>query len=105
MQVQINTDRNIEGDDRLAEVVEAVLRGALDRFSERITRVEVHLSDENSDKKFGTDDIRCVLEARLSGLNPLSVSARAGNVEESVDDAVGKLERALDTALGKLGRR
>jgi len=49
MQIQINTDGNIEGKERLAEQVEAVVRDNLDRFSEQITRVEVHLSDENSD--------------------------------------------------------
>ena len=54
------------GADELVQLVEAVVRGALDRFSEQITRVEVHLSDENSDKKFGTDDKRCLLEARLA---------------------------------------
>ncbi len=76
MKVQINTDSNIEGHDELVQQVEAVVRGALDRFSEQITRVEVYLSDENSDKKFGTDDKRCLLEARLAGLQPIAVSAR-----------------------------
>jgi hypothetical protein len=34
----------------------------LDRFSEQITRVEVHLSDENSDKKLGAGEKPCMLE-------------------------------------------
>jgi hypothetical protein len=58
MQIQINTDSNIDGNDRLVHQVEAVVRDALDRFSAQITRVEVHLSDENSGTKFGTDDKR-----------------------------------------------
>jgi hypothetical protein len=44
MQIQINTDSNIEGNDRLAQQVEAAVRDALDQFSAQITRVEVHLS-------------------------------------------------------------
>jgi hypothetical protein len=56
--------------------MEAVVRDSLDRFSEQITRVEVHLSDQNSDKKFGNEDKRCLLEARLAGLQPISVSDR-----------------------------
>jgi len=66
MQIQINTDSNIEGNERLAQQVEAVVRDALDRFSAQITRVEVNLSDEDSDKKFGAEDKRCLLEARLA---------------------------------------
>ena len=33
MHVQINTDSNIEGDNALAQQVEAVVRETLDRFS------------------------------------------------------------------------
>jgi ribosome-associated translation inhibitor RaiA len=105
MQIQINTDRNIEGNDRLVQQIEAVVRDALDRFSAQITRVEVHLSDENSDEKFGTDDKRCLLEARLAGLQPISVSHQAATLEQAVDGAVEKLKRSLDNTLGRLGNR
>ncbi len=47
MQIQINTDRNIEGHEELANEVEAALEAAVGRFAHRITRVEVHLSDLN----------------------------------------------------------
>lgn len=102
---QINTDSNIEGHDELVQQVEAVVRGALDRFSEQITRVEVHLSDENSDKKFGTDDKRCLLEARLAGLQLIAVSHQAATLEQAVDGAAEKLKRSLDSTLGRLGNR
>lgn len=105
MKVQINTDSNIEGHDELVQLVEAVVRSALDRFSEQITRVEVHLSDENSDKKFGTDDKRCLLEARLAGLQPIAVSHQAATLEQAVDGAAEKLKRSLDSTLGRLGNR
>lgn len=105
MQVQINTDSNIEGHDELTQQVEAVIRDALDRFSERITRVEVHLSDENSDQKFGIDDKRCLLEARLAGLRPTAVSHQAATLEQAVDGAAEKLKRSLESTLGRLGNR
>jgi len=105
MQIQINTDSNIEGSDRLAQQVEAVVKEALDRFSAQITRVEVHLSDENSNKKFGTDDKRCLLEARLAGLQPISVKHHASTLEQAVDGAVERLKRSLDSTLGRLGDR
>jgi len=105
MHVQINTDSNIEGDNALTQQVEAVVRGALDRFSERITRVDVYLSDENSDKKFGIDDMRCLLEASLVGLQPTVVSHQAVTVEQAVDGAAGKLKRSLETTFGRLDDR
>jgi len=105
MLIQINTDSNIEGDDALAQQVEAVVRNTLDRFSEQITRVEIHLSDENSDKQSGTEDKRCLLEARLAGLQPIAVSHQAATLEQAVDGAAEKLKRTLDSTLGRLGNR
>jgi len=105
MLIQVNTDRNIEGDNALAQQVEDVVRSALDRFQERITRVEIHLSDENSDKKVGADAIRCLLEARLAGLQPIPVSHQAATLEQALDGAVEKLKRSLDSTLGQLGNR
>lgn len=105
MIVQINTDRNVEGNDAFTQQVEDVVRTALDRLSGQITRVEVHLSDANSDKKFGAEDKRCLLEARLAGFRPISVSYNAATLEEAVDGAVGKLKRSLDSTLGRLDGR
>jgi ribosome-associated translation inhibitor RaiA len=105
MLIQINTDSNIEGNDALAQQVEAVVRDTLDRFSKRITRIEVHLSDENSNKKLGTEDKRCLLEARLAGLQPIAVSHKASTLEQAVDGAVEQLKRSLESTLGRLGNR
>ncbi len=105
MQIQINTDGNIEGDAELVQKIKTVVRNSLDRFSEQVTRVEVHLSDQNSDKRSGTEDMRCLLEARLAGLQPTSVSDQAATLEQAVDGAVEKLTRSLDSTLGRKGRR
>lgn len=105
MLIQIETDSNIEGDDTLTQQVEAVVRNTLDRLSEQITRVSIHLSDENSDKKAGAEDKRCLLEARLAGLQPISVSHQAATLEQAVDGAVQKLKRSLDSTLGRLDSR
>lgn len=105
MQIQINTDSNIEGNAELAQQIKAVVKSSLDRFSEQVTRVEVHLSDQNSDTKFGTEDKRCLLEARLAGLQPISVSDQAATLEQAIDGAVDKLTRSLDSMLGRMGKR
>ena len=105
MQIQFNTDRNIEGDEAMTELIESVVHSALDRFSEQITRVEIHVRDENSDKKGGNDDIRCLMEARLGGMQPIAVSHNAGGVIEAVDGAAGKMQRSLESTLGRLNQR
>jgi hypothetical protein len=105
MIVQVNTDRNIEGSSERTQRIEATLRGDLERFGDRITRIEVHLRDRNSDKKGGSDDMDCLLEARLAGFQPLAVSHRAATVDEAVDGAVGKLKRSIESTLGRAERR
>ena len=101
MQVQI-TDRNIEGHEALVIQVSGVVEGALSRLSDHITRVEVHLSDENSDKKGGNDDLRCTMEARLEGRKPIAVTHQGATLDQAVDGATDKLTRSIDSALGRL---
>jgi ribosome-associated translation inhibitor RaiA len=101
MQVQTNTDASINGSERLSAEVEAAVVDALGRFADRVTRVEVHLSDENM-RKGGADDKRCVMEARVEGRSPTAVSHKAATVEEAITGAAAKLARSLDSALGRL---
>jgi ribosomal subunit interface protein len=104
MQIQINTDKNIDFDAKLRELVESELTSELERFQERITRVEVHLSDANSEKKSADDDKQCVLEARLAGLEPIAVTHRAGSIEQAIDGAVGKLKKTISRDLERRGQ-
>lgn len=102
MQIQINTDRNIAGREKLVDHFKAVVEDALSRFSDRITRVEVHLSDENSHQKSGHDDKRCMLEARLEGLQPIAVTHQAATLDQAVDGAAQKLKNSIENTLGRL---
>jgi ribosomal subunit interface protein len=102
MQVQINTDRNVTGREELARHVEDKVNAALERFSDRLTRVEIHLGDENSDKKSGDADKRCLIEARPAGLRPIAASHRAATVDLALDGALDKFKRALTNTLEKL---
>lgn len=101
MQIQINTDSNIEGREKLAAHVTGVVEHALGRFRERITRVEVHLSDENAEKN-SANDKRCVMEARLEGRQPTAATHRAATLHEAVKGAAEKLERSIDSTLERL---
>lgn len=104
VQIQLNTDRHIELDESLSKALNSSVENALGRFGERLTRVEVHLQDLNAEKG-GSDDIRCVMEGRVAGLDPVAVDDHGPTPEVAAQGAARKLERALETRLGKLGRR
>ena len=101
MQIQTNTDRNITGSEALAALANTIFEGALARFSDRITRVEIHLSDENG-ARGGIEDKRCMVEARLEGRQPIAVTDRAPTVEQAMAGAADKLKRAIESTLGRL---
>jgi len=101
MQIQINTDKTIERHSGLDEHVHTVVSNALHRFGEQITRVEVHLSD-NLGQKSADGDNRCLMEARLTGLQPIAVSDHAATLHQAISGATDKLKRAVDSAVGKL---
>ncbi len=101
MTIQINSDNNITGTEGLSNFVESTISETLKRFDNHITRVEVHLNDENSHKS-GINDKRCMLEARLEGMHPVAVTAHGNTIHEAVKGALGKLKSSLDTTLGKL---
>lgn len=101
MQIQVNTDNHIHGREEIVALVESSVEGAVGRFRDRITRVEAHLSDTNSHKTKG-DDIRCVLEARLAGHQPIAVTHQAATVELALSGAADKLERSVESTVGRL---
>ena len=99
MQIQVHTDNNITGREDVVRLVQSTVEGAIGRFADRITRVEAHLSDTNSHKSKG-DDKRCLLEARLAGLQPIAVSHQAPTIELAVTSAADKLQRAIESKVG-----
>jgi ribosome-associated translation inhibitor RaiA len=101
MTIQFNTDNNIKGNEELRKPLIAVISEELSRFSAQITRLEVHLSDEDGNKN-GLNDKRCMLEARLEGKQPIAVTNHANNHEQAVSGAIDKLKTSLDTIFGRL---
>jgi ribosome-associated translation inhibitor RaiA len=100
MQIQINSDHNIEGHEALAAQVRGIVESALSRVSDHITRVEVHLSDESSHKS-SLNDKRCMMEARLEGRQPIAVTHQAATLDQAVDGAADKLTRLIESTLGR----
>jgi ribosome-associated translation inhibitor RaiA len=102
VRIQVYTDNHTAGSAELINQVKAVVLGALDRFGDRITRVEVHLADQDSSQKFSDRDKRCLIEARLAGRQPIAVSHQGATLQQALDGAADKLQKALKRTLGRL---
>lgn len=101
MQILVNTDKNINGDESHQDKFSAQIAKELARFRSHITRIEAHITDQNGKKK-GTKDFICILEARLEGRQPIAVSDQEDTIEQAVSGALNKLKAALETILGRL---
>jgi ribosome-associated translation inhibitor RaiA len=101
VQIQVNSDHHIKGDERMNEIVTGLVTDAVGHYADRITRVEVHLNDVNG-AKHGERDKRAMMEARIGGLAPIAVTNEADSLELAMEGAAEKLARAIERALGRL---
>ena len=95
--VQIKTDNQIKSDADANQRLEQRIRAKLKRFEQRLSHVELHVSDANGNK--GGNDKRVSLELRPAGHVPIAVHADAHRVETAVTAAIDKAARALSHAL------
>ena len=102
MQIQVNSDSSVAVDVDLSAFVEANVNSVLARFADRISRIEVHLSDVNGER-FGNQDKRCLMEARATGRDPVAVTEEAATWELAVKGAANKMQRLLRSTFGRLG--
>lgn len=93
MQIQVNY-ASIPHSDAMDEHVEAELQHSIGRFYDRLTRIEVHLADENASKP-GPHDKHCKIEARPAGRDPIVVEDKSDDLYAAVKGAAGKMQRAL----------
>jgi hypothetical protein len=100
VQVLLNTDHHVGDFDTLSTHVSAVVDEALNHFRDHITRVEVHLADENGQKP-GPDDKRCMMEARLDHRQPIAVTHHADTVESALHGAARRLAKAVEGVIGR----
>ncbi|MGB4845942.1 MAG: HPF/RaiA family ribosome-associated protein [Ferruginibacter sp.] len=101
MTIQFNTDNNVQVHEGFGNKLNAMLTKELNRFAEQLTRLEVHLSDENGHKP-GPEDKKCLIEARIKNKQPVAVTANGANYEIAVKNASDKLKRSLDTVFGRM---
>jgi hypothetical protein len=103
MQVQVNCGDGLQAKDTLERWATDFLNESLARFRAEIMRVEVQLSDDAKGKHSG-QDMRCMLEARLTGHEPVAVNHFGETMDEAIRGASQKLINALEHLFGKLDR-
>jgi len=101
MTIQLNSDSSLTVHEEFGDKLKAQLLDELRRFTGHITRLEIHLSDENG-HKHGENDKNCMLEARVEGRQPIAVKAGGNSYEVAVDRAIDKLKSLLDTVFGRM---
>ena len=103
MQVQFNSDSSVMGTENVAERIEVRVRERLARFEDRLTRLEIHVRDENG-AKGGADDKACTIEARPKGGRAIGVTEHASKVDDAANKAAGTLVQRLERHFGKSER-
>lgn len=102
MHIELSTDNNIDGKERLAAHVNKLLTLKLARFADQITRVEVHLREETSKNAGSQGEKRCMMEARLEGRKPIAVTDTSAELNQAITGAAKKLANAVESMLGRL---
>jgi len=92
MQIQINAPHE-KLPDALVDLMEQSVAHEFAHFGERLTRVEIHLSDLNANK--GGIDKRCLIEARPRGQDPVAAEEHGTTQRDAFERAIKKLARAL----------
>ncbi len=101
MQILLNSDSHTDGGQGMVDHLTVVVKAAMERFGERITRVEAHLSEEHAQARSSDDNVHCTLEARLVGMDPIVVKDHAGNAHQAIEGAARKLQRAVGSEVEK----
>jgi ribosome-associated translation inhibitor RaiA len=107
MQVRVDVDDHIDSNEELANRIEGVVEGSLQRYSDRVVLVRVHLSrlvhaPGRVHQRTGERDMCCRMEAQADLVKPIVVSHEGLTLTEAIHAAAAKLERAVHEALKKL---
>ena len=104
MIIQLNTDKHISGTENLESFVAEKANHTLKHYADHVTRVEVHLSDQNADKG-GADDILCKVEARVEGMQPIITESKSNSKEKALSEALNKMKSSLSKVIGKMRQK
>lgn len=101
MTIQVNSDKNITVSEAFIAKITQDLNSSLARFDEFVTRLEVFLADENSERQ-GSNDKRCTIEVRIKGLDPEAVTSTADDIGLAFKLASDKVAQLLRNRTDKM---
>lgn len=101
MNIQVNVGHSNSNHEHLIQHTETTVKNILGHLENHITRIEVHLSDENN-RKEGGNEKHCMMEARLEGHQPIAVTNVSRNISQAIEGAADKLKSSLDHTIGRL---
>lgn len=99
MNIILNTANNIKGSKDYQAKVSALLEAELERYSTYITRIEIHLSDQDGSHKNTPNSRKCVMEARVEGKKPIVVTTQGDTNDHAIQGGLTKLKAALRTTM------
>jgi putative sigma-54 modulation protein len=99
MTTDIHLSSGIDDTPELREHIERRLGFALGRFGDKVTRVSVHLVDQNGPK--GGVDIRCKIQVHLHPHGTLLIEQDEANPEHAVEVASIRLGQAIRRELDR----
>ncbi|MGB0767912.1 MAG: HPF/RaiA family ribosome-associated protein [Phycisphaeraceae bacterium] len=94
MLIQVNYG-DVERSDAIDEFVREKVTKELGYLADKLTRVEVHVRDDNSAGKSSHNDKRCMMEARPANRQPLVVEHTGDDLYTVIAETAGKLSRAV----------
>ncbi|MEM7625587.1 MAG: HPF/RaiA family ribosome-associated protein [Planctomycetota bacterium] len=103
MIVQINAG-DIQSSDALRDHAQDTVEAALKHVADKVTRVEIHLRDDNASKS-AANDKRVTMEGRIAGQQPLVVDHATDDLYKSIAEAASKLGRAINTRLQRIAAK
>ena len=101
MQVLLHADHHTDGSQLMSDHLTGVVKDALDRFGDRVTRIEAHLSDADGTSRTGASDIQCTLQASVVGADPVIVKDQARSAHQAIEGALRKLKRAVGASVAR----
>ena len=101
MIIQFNSEKNITGKAKFSAPIINLISAKLNIFSDKISRVEVHLTNEECEIDNPMDK-RCMMEARFAGMQPVAVTNMAETHEKAVGGAVELLRTSLMAIMGHM---
>ena len=97
MQIQVHFS-DIQNSWAINNHIHQHLAQAIKTGLDQITRIDVHLHDDSGPNKSGTNDKRCLIEARLAGMQPLMIEQRGNDMYAVINQATRKLQQTLQKA-------